>query len=192
METYQDLPVQSFATPAEWLAWLVEHHDSSKGIWIKIAKKVSGIPSISYDQALEDALCYGWIDGQTKGIDDTYYMQKFTPRRPKSIWSKRNVGIVGQLIKTGRMQPAGQVAIDAAKADGRWDRAYDSSSNMIMPDDLQAALDSNPKAKAFYQTLNKTNTYAILWRIQTAKKPETRAARIEKLVAMLERGEKLH
>lgn len=192
METYQDLPVQSFATPAEWLAWLVEHHDSSKGIWIKIAKKASGIPSISYDQALEDALCYGWIDGQTKGVDDTYYLQKFTPRRPKSIWSKRNVGIVGQLIEAGRMQPAGQAAIDAAKADGRWDRAYDSSRNMIMPDDLQAALDSNPKAKAFYQTLNKTNTYAILWRIQTAKKPETRAARIEKLVALLERGEKLH
>jgi uncharacterized protein YdeI (YjbR/CyaY-like superfamily) len=192
METYQDLPVQSFATQPEWLAWLAEHHDSGKGIWIKFAKKASGIPTITYDQALEDALCYGWIDGQTKGLDETYYLQKFTPRRPKSIWSKRNVGIVDQLIEAGRMQPAGQAAIDAAKADGRWDRAYDSSSNMIMPDDLQAALDANPKAKAFYETLNKTNTYAILWRIQTAKKPETRAARIQKLVAMLERGEKLH
>lgn len=192
MEAHQDLPIQSFATPAEWLAWLAEHHDSGKGIWIKIAKKASGIPTINHDQALEDALCYGWIDGQTKSLDETYYLQKFTPRRSKSTWSKRNIGIVEHLIAEGRMRPTGQAAIDAAKADGRWAQAYDSPSNMTVPEDWQVALDANPKAKAFYDTLSKTDTYAILWRIQTAKKPETRAARIEKLVAMLERGEKLH
>jgi len=191
VETYQDLPVQSFATQPEWLAWLSKHHDSDKGIWIKFAKKATGIPTISYAEALEDALCYGWIDGQTKGVDETYYLQKFTPRRPKSIWSKRNIGIVEKLVESRRMQPAGQAAIDAAKADGRWDQAYDSPSNITMPADLQTALEANPKANAFYATLGKTNTYAILWRTQTAKKPETRAARIEKLVAMLERGETL-
>lgn len=192
METYQDLPIQPFATLPEWHDWLAEHHGSSKGIWVKIAKKTSGITTINYDQALEEALCYGWIDGQKRSFDEKYFLQKFTPRRLKSIWSKRNIGIVDQLIKDGRMQPAGQAAIYAAKTDGRWEQAYDSPSNMTIPEDLQAALDANPKAKAFYDTLNKTNTYAILWRVQTAKKPETRAARIEKLVAMLERGEKLH
>lgn len=192
METYKELPVLFFADQQQWELWLAEHYAEPSGAWLKFAKKDSGITSLSYDPALKIALCYGWIDGQTKGVDETYYLQKFTPRRSKSIWSKRNVGIVEQLIQEGKMQPSGQAAIDAAKADGRWDQAYDSSSNMTIPEDLQAALDANPKAKAFYETLNKTNTYAILWRVQTAKKPETRATRIEKLVAMLERGEKLH
>lgn len=192
METYKELPVLFFADQQQWERWLAEHYAEPSGAWLKFAKKDSGITSLSYDPALKIALCYGWIDGQTKGVDETYYLQKFTPRRSKSIWSKRNVGIVEQLIQEGKMQPSGQAAIDAAKADGRWDQAYDSSSNMTIPEDLQAALDANPKAKAFYETLNKTNTYAILWRVQTAKKPETRATRIEKLVAMLERGEKLH
>lgn len=192
METLKDLPILFFADQQQWEQWLAEHYAEPSGVWLKFAKKDSGITSLSYDPALKIALCYGWIDGQTKGVDETYYLQKFTPRRSKSIWSKRNVGIVEQLIQEGKMQPSGQAAIDAAKADGRWDQAYDSSSNMTIPEDLQAALDANPKAKAFYETLNKTNTYAILWRVQTAKKPETRATRIEKLVAMLERGEKLH
>lgn len=192
METYKELPVLFFADQQQWEQWLAEHYAEPSGVWLKFAKKDSGITSLSYDPALKAALCYGWIDGQAKSVDETYYLQKFTPRRPKSIWSKRNVGIVEQLIQEGKMQPSGQAAIDAAKADGRWDQAYDSSSNMTIPEDLQAALDANPKAKAFYETLNKTNTYAILWRVQTAKKPETRATRIEKLVAMLERGEKLH
>lgn len=190
MESYQDLPILFFSGQLEWEQWLAEHHAEPTGVWLKFAKKNSGITSLTYDPALSVALCYGWIDGQTKSLDETYYLQKFTPRRPKSTWSKRNVGIVEQLIKDGKMQPAGQAAIDAAKADGRWEQAYDSASNMNMPEDLQAALDANPKAKAFYDTLNKANTYSILWRVQTAKRPETRAARIEKLVAMLERGEK--
>lgn len=192
METYKELPVLFFADQQQWERWLAEHYAEPSGVWLKFAKKDSGITSLSYDPALKAALCYGWIDGQVKSVDETYYLQKFTPRRSKSIWSKRNVGIVEQLIKDGKMQPSGQAAIDAAKADGRWDQAYDSSSNMTISEDLQAALDANPTAKAFYDTLNKTNTYAILWRVQTAKKPETRAARIEKIVAMLERGEKLH
>ena len=185
------MPILFFQTPKDWEDWLSKN-EQSNGVWVKFAKKASGIQSLTYAQALEPALCYGWIDGQAKTVDETYYMQKFTPRRPKSIWSKRNIGIVERLIAEGKMRPAGQAAIDAAKADGRWDQAYDSPSNMQIPEDFQALLDAHPKAKAFYGTLNKTNTFAILWRIQTAKKPETRSARIEKLVTMLERGEKIH
>lgn len=192
METYKDLPILFFETQNQWEQWLEEHYAEPTGVWLKFAKKASGITSLSYDPALDVALCYGWIDGQTKSIDETYYLQKFTPRRVKSIWSKRNVGIVERLIAEGKMKSAGQAEVDAAKLDGRWDQAYDSASNMSVPEDFQIALNAHPNAKAFYTTLNKTNTYAILWRIQTAKKPETRAARIEKLVAMLERGEKLH
>ena len=191
MEEYNNMPILFFQTPKDWEDWLSKN-EQSNGVWVKFAKKASGIQSLTYAQALEPALCYGWIDGQAKTVDETYYMQKFTPRRPKSIWSKRNIGIVERLIAEGKMRPAGQAAIDAAKADGRWDQAYDSPSNMQIPEDFQALLDAHPKAKAFYGTLNKTNTFAILWRIQTAKKPETRSARIEKLVAMLERGEKIH
>jgi len=192
METYQDLPVLFFEDMPAWNQWLNVHHAEPSGVWLKFAKKASGITSLTYQPALEVALCYGWIDGQTKSLDETYYLQKFTPRRPKSIWSKRNVGIAERLIAEGLMQPSGRAAIDAAKADGRWDQAYDSASNMAIPEDFQAALNAHPKAKEFYETLNKTNAYAILWRIQTAKKPETRTARIEKLIVMLERGEKLH
>lgn len=191
MEEYNNMPILFFQTPKDWEDWLSKN-EQSNGVWVKFAKKASGIQSLTYAQALEPALCYGWIDGQAKTVDETYYMQKFTPRRPKSIWSKRNIGIVERLIAEGKMRPAGQAAIDAAKADGRWEQAYDSPSNMQIPEDFQALLDAHPKAKAFYDTLNKTNTFAILWRIQTAKKPETRSARIEKLVAMLERGEKIH
>jgi len=162
------------------------------GVWLKFAKKASGISSVNYAQALDVALCYGWIDGQSRSLDDTYYLQKFTPRRPKSIWSKVNIAKVEALIAAGRMRPAGQAAIDAAKADGRWDQAYDSPSNTVAPDDLLAALDGHPKAKEFYATLNKTNTYAIIWRLQTAKKPETRANRLGKIITMLENGEKFH
>lgn len=181
-----------FATPEAWETWLAKHYDQPQGIFIKFAKKASGIKSINYDQALEVALCYGWIDGISNSLDETYYLQKFTPRRPKSMWSKRNIGIVDRLTEEGRMQPAGIAAIEAAKADGRWEQAYDSPSNMTIPEDFQEALDSNPKAKAFYQTLNNTNTFAILWRIHTAKKPETRQRRIEKFIAMLSQEEKLH
>ena len=188
---HADLPILFFETSETWEDWL-HRNGQSNGVWVKFAKKASGIPSLNYAQALEPALCYGWIDGQAKSIDDSYYMQKFTPRRPKSIWSKRNISIAERLIAEGKMRPAGQAAIDAAKADGRWSQAYDSPRNMVPPADFLEALEAHPKAKAFYATLNKTNTYAILWRIQTAKKPETRSARIEKLIAMLDKNEKLH
>ena len=182
----------TFRSSAEFRSWLEINHAVSDGIWLRIFKKDSGEKTVTYAEALDESLCYGWIDGQTQRFDATYYLQKFTPRRPKSIWSKRNVAKVAKLIAAGKMQPAGQAAIDAAKADGRWEQAYDSFSNSVIPDDFQAALVANPKAKAFYATLNKTNTYAILWRIQTAKKPETRARRIETLIAMLNREEKIH
>jgi uncharacterized protein YdeI (YjbR/CyaY-like superfamily) len=192
MELPTDFSIEFFATGADWEEWLKEHHADTSGVWIKFAKKDSGITSLNYAQALDGALCYGWIDGQSKSIDDVYYLQKFTSRRPKSIWSKRNVGKVAELIKAGKMQPAGQAAIDAAKADGRWDQAYDSPSNATTPPDFQEELDRHPKAKAFYETLNKTNTYAFLWRIQTAKKAETRAKRIALSIQMLEEGKTFH
>jgi uncharacterized protein YdeI (YjbR/CyaY-like superfamily) len=181
-----------FPDQAAWERWLSEHYGQADGIWLKIAKKASPTPSVNYDGALDVALCYGWIDGQMNTFDEHFYVQKFTPRRPKSMWSKRNIEKIAQLSAAGLMQPPGLAQVEAAKADGRWDQAYDKPSQMSMPDDFKAILEANPKAKAFYETLNKTNTYAILWRIQTAKKPETRAARIQKLIAMLEAGEKLH
>jgi uncharacterized protein YdeI (YjbR/CyaY-like superfamily) len=187
-----EYPVLFFTDQAAWHVWLAANHTTAPGVWIKYAKKGSGVVSVNYTEAVDEALCYGWIDGQAKSIDDTYYMQKYTPRRPKSIWSKINIGKTERLIAEGRMQPAGQAAIEAAKADGRWEQAYDSPSTTVVPDDFKAALDADPQAKAFFGTLNKTNTYAVLWRVQTARKPETRAARIVKLVAMLHRGEKLH
>jgi uncharacterized protein YdeI (YjbR/CyaY-like superfamily) len=192
MELPTDFSIEFFASSVDWEEWLKEHHVDTSGVWIKFAKKDSGITSLNYAQALDGALCYGWIDGQSKSIDDVYYLQKFTSRRPKSIWSKRNVGKVAELIKAGKMQPAGQAAIDAAKADGRWDQAYDSPSNATIPPDFQEELDRHPKAKAFYETLNKTNTYAFLWRIQTAKKAETRAKRIALSIQMLEDGKTFH
>ena len=164
----------------------------SPGVWLRLAKAASGIPSPTYAEAVEVALCYGWIDGQAKKYDDETWLQKFTPRRPKSIWSKINRERVAALISAGRMQPSGLASVDAAKADGRWDAAYDSPRTATVPEDLQAALDANPAATAFFGTLNSANRYAILSRIQKAKKAETRARRIEQCVAMLERGEKLH
>ena len=192
METLAGLPVKFFADQAAWEQWLADHYNDQKGLWLKFAKKSSSIPSLYYGGALEIALCYGWIDGQSKSLDEQYYLQKFTPRRPKSIWSKINVQRVTDLIAAGKIKPSGQAAIDAAKKDGRWDQAYDSPSNSTVPPDFQAALDQNPTAKAFYETLNKTNRYAFLWRIQTAKKPETRANRTAKLIAMLEKNETFH
>lgn len=187
-----ELPVILFETPADWERWLEENHGASPGLWLQIAKKASGVASVTYDEALEGALCYGWIDGQKKSSDEKTWLQKFTPRGAKSVWSKINRDKVGALAERGRMKPAGQKAVDAAKADGRWDAAYDSQRTMSVPDDLQAALDASPEAKDFFATLNGANRYAVLWRVQTAKKPETREKRIRDLVAMLERREKLH
>ena len=188
----KNLSIVFFEKPEEWESWLEKHHQDVQGVWLKIAKKDSGVQSINYDQALDLALCFGWIDGQKKSMDGTYFLQKFTKRRPKGMWSKRNIGLVDVLAKAGKMRPSGLAEVEAAKADGRWDQAYDSPSNMTIPDDFQIELDKNPKAKAFYETLNKTNTYAILWRIQTAKKPETRAARIQQLITMLNEERKIH
>jgi uncharacterized protein YdeI (YjbR/CyaY-like superfamily) len=172
--------------------WLKKHHAASDGLWLQIAKKGADEPSVTYLEAIEIALCWGWIDGQKKGLDDQHFLQRFTPRRAKSIWSKINVAKVATLIEAGRMQPAGQAQIDAAKADGRWEGAYDGARSATMPDDLQAALDANVQAKTFFATVNASNRYAVLWRVQTAVKPETRARRIAQLVEMLARGEAVH
>lgn len=192
MEILDERPVIIFQSAKEWRQWLEENHEVSLGVWIKIAKKATGIPTVTHAQALDDALCFGWIDGQRKSYDDRYFVQKFTPRTKRSIWSKRNQEIVARLIEEGLMRSAGQVQIDAAKTDGRWERAYDSPKNMKVPDDFLAALKKNPKAEQFFATLNKTNTFAIAFQLSTAKRPETRARRMEKLLAMLEREEKLY
>lgn len=187
-----ELPTLPFANKKKWADWLATQHDKSAGVWLKLAKKDSGISSVTYDEALEVALCYGWIDGQKKGFDDKYWLQKFTSRGAKSIWSKINTEKVERLIGSGEMKPAGLKAIEAAKQDGRWDAAYASQKNISVSEDFQAALDKNEKAKVFFATLNSVNRYAILFRIQTAKKAETRAKRIQQFVEMLERGEKLY
>jgi uncharacterized protein YdeI (YjbR/CyaY-like superfamily) len=175
-----------------WADWLDKNHAMSTGLWLRLAKKAAGLKSVSYAEAVEVALCYGWIDGQTKSYDESSWLQKFTPRGAKSIWSKINREKAERLIKNGQMKPAGLQAVESAKQDGRWDRAYDSPSNATVPDDFQAELDKNTKAKAFFATLNNTNKYAILFRIQTAKKAETRAKRIRQFIDMLEKNEKLY
>ena len=186
------IPIVSFETKTKWADWLAKQHDKSAGVWVKLAKKGSGMPSMTYDEALDIALCYGWIDGQKGGVDEKYWLQKFTPRGPKSMWSKINVAKAEKLIASGEMKPAGLKAIEAAKQDGRWDAAYESQKNISVPDDFQAELDKNKKAKAFFATLNSVNRYAILFRIQTAKKAETRTKRIRQFVEMLEKGEKIY
>jgi uncharacterized protein YdeI (YjbR/CyaY-like superfamily) len=187
-----DQPIISFNSPQEWNEWLEQNHSNSNGVWLRIFKKDTGIPTTTHAQALQEALCFGWIDGQAKKYDEVSYLQKFTPRRTKSIWSKRNVEYVAQLEKEGRMKPSGREQIEAAKADGRWDSAYDSPVNMNMPEDFLTELAKNERALAFFRTLNKTNTYAIGWRLQTAKKPETREKRMKMILEMLAREEKFH
>jgi uncharacterized protein YdeI (YjbR/CyaY-like superfamily) len=190
--TTTDLPTLPFVTKNKWAEWLARQHDQSAGVWLKLAKKDSGIASVTYDEALEAALCYGWIDGQKKGFDDKYWLQKFTPRGPKSIWSKINTVKAEKLIASGEMKPAGLKAIELAKQDGRWEAAYESQKNISVPEDFESELNQNKKAKAFFATLNSVNRYAILFRIQTAKKAEARVRRIQQFVEMLERGEKLY
>lgn len=167
-------------------------HAAAPGVWLKIAKKDSGIATVSYDQALDVALCHGWIDGQKRGFDAAYFLQRFTPRRPRSLWSKINIGKVAVLTAAGRMRPGGQREVDAAKADGRWDGAYDSARTMTVPPALAEALAGNRAAAAFFATLDRTNRYAVCWRVQTAKTADTRARRVATLVAMLARGETIH
>jgi len=187
-----DLPTLPFERQKDWAAWLGKNHATSSGVWIKLAKKASGIKSVTYDEALEVALCYGWIDGQRKSHDETSWLQKFTPRGPRSIWSKINTEKAQRLIESGRMKPAGLKAVETARQDGRWDAAYASQSKSVVPGDLQAELDRNAKAKAFFATLDSRNRYAILHRIHTAKRAETRARRIKQFVRMLEKKEKIH
>ena len=192
MDEKQGLPVIPFASPQHWEAWLDEYHLTAKGLWIKFAKKGAGLDSVTYAEAVDGALCYGWIDGQTASLDDRFYLQRFTPRGPRSKWSKINRAKALALIDAGRMKPAGLAAVEQAQRDGRWEQAYDSPSTASVPDDLQRELDQNEAAAAFFATLDSRNRYAILYRIQDAKKPETRARRIEQFVAMLSRQEKLY
>ena len=187
-----ELPVISFESPMEWEQWLEINHTNVNGIWLQFFKKGSSVPSVTYEQALDEALCYGWIDGQKKTYDERSYLIKFTPRRAKSIWSKKNIEHIARLHKQGKMKPRGIKEAELAKADGRWEQAYDSPSNMKMPDDFLQRLSKNKKAKAFFETLNKTNTYAIAWRLQTAKKPETREKRMQQLLEMMAQGKKIH
>jgi len=188
----KEIPILAFESAAAFEAWLEAHENEQAGLWLRIAKKDSGLPTVTYDQALDAALCFGWIDGQKGKGDETTWLQRFLPRRPRSGWSKVNREKVERLITEGRMREGGQRQIDAAKADGRWDAAYDPQSKATVPEDLQEALDANPKAAAFFLTLKSANRYAILYRIQTAKKAETRSTRIATIVGMLERGETFH
>src|SRR3954470_12026885 len=192
MDPKPDDPIELFAKPADFDRWLRTHHASAPCIWVKYAKKKSGIPSIDWNQAVDVALCYGWIDGQAKSVDETYAVQRFTPRGSRSKWSKLNRERVARLTKAGLMQPAGLAEVERAKADGRWDSAYDSPSTAKVPDDLAKALAKSAKAKKFFDSLSSANRYAILYRLQEAKKPETRARRLAKFVDMLNQGEKLH
>jgi len=192
MMTPAELPIKPFASKTKWTDWLAKQHDKSAGVWLKLAKKDSGIKSITYEEALDVALCYGWIDGQKKGFDDKHWLQKFTPRGANSIWSKINTEKVERLIASGDMQPAGLKVVEAAKRDGRWDAAYASQKNILIPEDFQAALEKNKKAKAFFDTLKSSERYSFLFRIHNAKKPETWAKHIRNFVEMLEKGDKIH
>ena len=192
-ETAKDgRPILAFASPEEWEAWLEREYASSDGVWLKFAKKGSGVASVAYAEAVEVGLCYGWIDSQALSLDERFYLQKFTPRRARSKWSRVNRDKVAALMKQGRMKPAGLAQVEAAKKDGRWEAAYASPADVEVPEDLQRALDASPKAAEFFATLNKSNRYAIVYQLQDAKKPETRTRRLEKFVGMLERGEKLY
>ncbi len=191
-ETRANLAVITFASAQAWEAWLEEHHQDTQGIWLKIAKKEGGAASVSYAEALESALCYGWIDGQKAAFDDRYWLQKFTPRSRRSKWSKVNCEKALALIAAGRMQPAGLAQVEAAQRDGRWEQAYELQSKISVPQDLQRELDNHPAAREFFEQLDSVNRYAILYRIQTAVKPETRAKRIEKFVTMLSNQEKIY
>lgn len=188
-----ELPELVVRDAAAWRAWLAEHHGDPDGVWLVLAKKGTEKPtSLTYDQALEEALCHGWIDGQVRRRDDTTYRQRLTPRRKRSPWSKRNTGIAERLRAEGRMHPAGDAEVERAKADGRWDAAYAGPASIEVPPDLAEALAADPTARAMFETLNSTNRYAVLYRIVTAKRADTRARRIEQLVAMLARGETVH
>jgi uncharacterized protein YdeI (YjbR/CyaY-like superfamily) len=187
-----DEPVLAFPAVDDWAGWLAAEHDTASGVWIRFAKKGTGIPSVRYAEVLDLALCYGWIDGQVRRLDEQFYVQRFTPRRPGSKWSKVNCAKATELIAAGRMRPAGLRQVELAKSDGRWAAAYDPPSGATVPADLRRELDRNDAARAFFDALDSHNRYAVLHRIQDAKKPETRARRIARYVAMLAANEKIH
>ena len=182
----------AFASQAKWESWLDAEHDTSRGVWLKIAKKRSGLTTVSHAEALESALCFGWIDGQRKAHDERFFLQKFTPRGPRSSWSRLNRDKAARLLEEGRMTPAGLAEIERARRDGRWDAAYEPQSTASIPADLQRELDRRPRARAFFAALDSRNRYAILYRLQDAKRPETRARRLAQFVAMLDAGEKIY
>ncbi len=184
--------IKTFKSEKEWRKWLVKNYSQIEGVWLKFFKKDSGKQTFTYVEALDQALCFGWIDGQAKGIDSESWIQKFTPRRAKSIWSKRNREHVARLIKSGKMTKAGLLQVDAAKKDGRWKNAYEGSKKMTIPSDFLRELKKDKRAYDFFQTLNKANTYAIAWRLQTATKPETRERRKNILLEMLKKRKKIH
>ena len=190
--TDADVPVVSFSSAQLWEAWLADQHESAAGVWLKIAKKDSGTPTVSYAEAVEVALCFGWIDGVKRAVDDKHWVQRFTPRRARSKWSRINRDKAEALIATDRMRPAGLREVERAKADGRWDAAYASQRTITVPPDLDQALAGNDAARAFFATLNSANRYAILYRIHEAKRPETRARRIAGYVAMLAEHKTIH
>lgn len=192
MEPKPGEPVLPFETAAAFERWLAKEHRRATVVWIKHAKKGTGIPSITWSEAVDVALCYGWIDGQSKSLDDRHFVQRYTPRRATSVWSKLNRERVERLIAAGRMQSAGLAEIERARSDGRWDKAYDSPKTATVPDDLGRALAKRPAARAAFETLDATNRYAILHRLMTAKQPETRARRLATFVEMLEAGKTLH
>jgi uncharacterized protein YdeI (YjbR/CyaY-like superfamily) len=187
----KDLPVIAFDSAETWEKWLADNHAASDGIWMKIAKN-GAAASVTYAEALETALCHGWIDGQKDRFDDSWWLQKFTPRGPKSIWSRNNREKAEALVKAGRMRPAGLAAVERAKKDGRWDRAYESQRTATVPPDLRRALERDARARAFFSSLSGVNRYAILFRLQNAKKAETRKRRLEQFMEMLRKGETIH
>jgi uncharacterized protein YdeI (YjbR/CyaY-like superfamily) len=184
--------IRAFRTTRAWEQWLDRNAGRAEGIWMKIAKRDSGITSVTHAEALEVALCFGWIDGQRRALDETHFLQRFTPRRPRSMWSKINREKVTALIESGRMRPPGMREVERAQADGRWDAAYAGQRAATVPEELQRALDQNRKAREFFATLDSRNRYAFIWRVQEAKKPETRVRRAEQFVKMLAAGETLH
>ncbi|EPG73906.1 bacteriocin-protection protein, YdeI/OmpD-associated family [Leptospira fainei serovar Hurstbridge str. BUT 6] len=191
-EKTKEIQTIPFRSQKEWEKWLKGNHSSVSGIWLKIAKKKSGIETVTYEEAIEIALCYGWIDGQKKPFDTEHWLQKFSPRVARSIWSKINRDKAEKLIASGKMKSAGLKAIENAKQNGSWEKAYESQGRITIPEDLKKALDKNKKAKAFFETLDSTNRYAILFRIHNVKKEETRMKRLRQFVEMLERNEKIH
>lgn len=185
-------PIRAFKDAEALDTWLAKNQSAAAGVWIRLAKKGSGIKSITYAEAVEIALCHGWIDSQMRPESATAYLQRFTPRRPTSVWSKINREKALALIASGRMRPGGFAEIERAKQDGRWEAAYDSARTITVPADFERELEAHPRAEAFFKTISGANRYAILWRLQTAKKPETRAKRIRTFVEMLEKGETIH